>query len=104
MTSSVLGNKKMVKALLDGLRHRYHTIRIQGESLRELQGYMDVLCEGLTEPLLFSTPPRSIVRQIALLPVARSSQAQVGASRRALKSFAIDTSRSVCDIHSFDTP
>jgi len=33
-----LGNKKMVKALLDRLRHRCHTIRIQGESLREPQG------------------------------------------------------------------
>ena len=33
-----LGNKKMVKALLDRLRHRCHTIRIKGESLREPQG------------------------------------------------------------------
>jgi DNA replication protein DnaC len=33
-----LGNKKMVKALLDRLRHRCHTIRIQGQSLREPQG------------------------------------------------------------------
>jgi len=33
-----LGNKKMVKALLDRLRHRCHTVRIQGESLREPQG------------------------------------------------------------------
>ncbi len=32
-----LGNKKMVKALLDRLRHRCHTIRIQGQSLREPQ-------------------------------------------------------------------
>lgn len=33
-----LGNKKMVKALLDRLRHRCHTIRIQGQSLREPRG------------------------------------------------------------------
>ena len=29
-----LGQKKMVGALLDRLRHRCHTIRIEGESLR----------------------------------------------------------------------
>ena len=29
-----LGNKEMVSALLDRLRHRCHTIRIEGESLR----------------------------------------------------------------------
>lgn len=33
-----LGNKEMVKALLDRLRHRCHTIRIDGVSLREPQG------------------------------------------------------------------
>ncbi len=33
-----LGNKEMVKALLDRLRHRCHTIRIDGISLREPQG------------------------------------------------------------------
>lgn len=32
-----LGNKKMVKALLDRLRHRCHTIKIQGQSLRKPQ-------------------------------------------------------------------
>lgn len=30
-----LGNKQMVKALLDRLRHRCHTIRIEGPSLRQ---------------------------------------------------------------------
>ena len=29
-----LGNKEMVAALLDRLRHRCHTVRIEGESLR----------------------------------------------------------------------
>ena len=32
---SFLGNKAMVAALLDRLRHRCHTIRIDGETLRE---------------------------------------------------------------------
>src|SRR5512133_965888 len=39
----------------------------------------------LIEPLLFPTPPSSIVRQIALLPAASSSRAQVGTFRRALR-------------------
>ncbi len=33
-----LGQKEMVGALLDRLRHRCHTIRIEGQSLREPQG------------------------------------------------------------------
>ena len=33
-----LGNKEMVKALLDRLRHRCHTLRIDGPSLREPTG------------------------------------------------------------------
>ena len=33
-----LGNKEMVKALQDRLRHRCHTIRIDGPSLREPSG------------------------------------------------------------------
>jgi DNA replication protein DnaC len=32
-----LGQKEMVGALLDRLRHRCHTIRIEGQSLREPQ-------------------------------------------------------------------
>ena len=33
-----LGNKPLVQALLSRLRHRCHTIRIDGPSLREPQG------------------------------------------------------------------
>ena len=33
-----LGNKDLVGALLDRLRHRCHTIRIDGPSLRDLKG------------------------------------------------------------------
>lgn len=33
-----LGNQPMVEALLSRLRHRCHTIRIDGPSLREPQG------------------------------------------------------------------
>ena len=33
-----LGNKEMVKALLDRLRHRCLTLRIDGPSLREREG------------------------------------------------------------------
>ncbi len=33
-----LGNKAMVEALLNRLRHYCHTVRIQGPSLREPQG------------------------------------------------------------------
>lgn len=33
-----LGNKTLVEALLSRLRHRCHTVRINGPSLRELQG------------------------------------------------------------------
>lgn len=33
-----LGNKPLVEALLSGLRHRCHTVRISGPSLREPQG------------------------------------------------------------------
>lgn len=32
-----LGQKEMVGALLDRLRHRCHTIRVEGKSLREPQ-------------------------------------------------------------------
>lgn len=35
---SFLGNKDLVGALLDRLRHRCHTIRIDGPSLRDLKG------------------------------------------------------------------
>ena len=33
-----LGKKEMVKALLDRLRHRCHTIHIDGPSLRDPEG------------------------------------------------------------------
>ena len=33
-----LGNKPMVEALLSRLRHRCHTVRIDGPSLREPEG------------------------------------------------------------------
>jgi DNA replication protein DnaC len=33
-----LGNRPMVEALLSRLRHYCHTVRIDGPSLRELQG------------------------------------------------------------------
>ena len=35
---SFLGNKHLVDALLNRLRHQCHTITIKGPSLRELQG------------------------------------------------------------------
>ena len=36
--ANFLGNKTLVDALLDRLRHRCHTVRIDGPSLRDLQG------------------------------------------------------------------
>ena len=36
--ANFLGNKTLVEALLDRLRHRCHTVRIDGPSLRDLQG------------------------------------------------------------------
>ena len=36
--AGLLGNAALVEALLSRLRHRCHTVRIEGPSLREPQG------------------------------------------------------------------
>lgn len=45
LTDGFLGQKEMVGALLDRLRHRCHTIRVEGQSLRD---------PSIVEPLDFS--------------------------------------------------